>query len=153
MKCPKCDVETKTETYEGVQIDRCPICEGVWLDDGEIRQIIRERERKFTDEEIRAVVGEQSPLSVLPPDEADLYACPKCGEKMEKHDLTGIMVDRCPGHHGLWFDKGEIERAQIMAEQRQNVFTKAERREMAQRSKRGVFAHFLSAIAEPLHLK
>jgi Zn-finger nucleic acid-binding protein len=120
----------------------------VWLDDGEIRQIIRERERKFTDEEIRAAIAERSGVSVPPPGEVDRYPCPRCGKEMEKHDLTGMMVDRCPDRHGLWFDQGEIEKAQIMAEQRQDIF-----RETGSRSTRGVLAHLISTISEPLDLK
>ena len=42
MNCPKCDnVALKAETYESVEIDRCPQCKGTWLDDGEIIKIIR----------------------------------------------------------------------------------------------------------------
>lgn len=153
MQCPKCDVDTKTEKYEGVEIDRCPRCKGVWLDDGEIRQVIREREKTFTSEQIRAVVGDTLPVKVDAPEEADVYPCPKCGENLEKHDLTGIMLDRCPNHDGLWFDEGEIEKVQILAERRQTVFTDKERQEILQRGQRGFLATFLGAVAEVLHLK
>lgn len=36
MYCPKCQsIELKPITYRGVTIDKCPRCEGVWLDKGE----------------------------------------------------------------------------------------------------------------------
>jgi len=34
--CPKCSQKTlEPITYRGVTIDKCPSCNGVWLDDGE----------------------------------------------------------------------------------------------------------------------
>jgi hypothetical protein len=32
MKCPKCGGTLKTESYHGIDLDRCPDCHGVWLD-------------------------------------------------------------------------------------------------------------------------
>ncbi len=43
MKCPACD-ETLTMTErQGIEIDSCPQCRGVWLDRGELDKIL-ERE-------------------------------------------------------------------------------------------------------------
>jgi len=40
MKCPNCE-ETLTMTErQGVEIDYCPKCRGVWLDKGELDKII-----------------------------------------------------------------------------------------------------------------
>ena len=36
MKCPKCGADLKTEHLHGVQVDRCPEDNGIWLDAGEI---------------------------------------------------------------------------------------------------------------------
>ena len=35
--------------------------------------------------------------------------CPKCGEPMEEIAHLGIMVDRCKGCSGIFFDRGELE--------------------------------------------
>lgn len=35
MACPDCAVTLTAETVNGVQVDRCPDCGGVWLDSGE----------------------------------------------------------------------------------------------------------------------
>lgn len=35
--------------------------------------------------------------------------CPKCGAKMEEINLSGILVDKCNGCHGIHFDAGELE--------------------------------------------
>ena len=35
--------------------------------------------------------------------------CPKCGADMSEIELEGIMVDKCVGCEGLFFDRGELE--------------------------------------------
>jgi len=40
MKCPVCDVTLSISAREGVEIDFCPQCRGVWLDRGELDKII-----------------------------------------------------------------------------------------------------------------
>jgi hypothetical protein len=41
MKCPKCGSDLKTESYHGIEIDRCPACRGMWLDAGEAEDLLR----------------------------------------------------------------------------------------------------------------
>ena len=33
--CPKCDKLMEPLSYSGITIDRCPNCNGIWLDKGE----------------------------------------------------------------------------------------------------------------------
>ena len=40
MKCPVCDVALSISSREGVEIDFCPQCRGVWLDRGELDKIL-----------------------------------------------------------------------------------------------------------------
>ena len=40
MDCPTCRVELKITDRQGVEIDYCPRCRGVWLDRGELDKII-----------------------------------------------------------------------------------------------------------------
>ncbi len=42
MQCPRCHGTLKEEIYDEVHIDRCDTCNGVWLDSGELEQIIGE---------------------------------------------------------------------------------------------------------------
>jgi len=39
MRCPKCGQPLYEIDYKGVKIDRCPGCNGVWLDAGELEQV------------------------------------------------------------------------------------------------------------------
>lgn len=40
MNCPTCRIELKMADRQGVEIDYCPQCRGVWLDRGELDKII-----------------------------------------------------------------------------------------------------------------
>ena len=40
MNCPSCNVQLSMTAREGVEIDYCPNCRGVWLDRGELDKII-----------------------------------------------------------------------------------------------------------------
>ena len=40
LRCPKCGHEMKEETREGVTIDRCTFCEGIFFDAGELDQLL-----------------------------------------------------------------------------------------------------------------
>ncbi|MCS6846419.1 MAG: zf-TFIIB domain-containing protein [Anaerolineae bacterium] len=51
MKCPICDVEMRLAERQGVEIDYCPNCRGVWLDRGELDKLIeRSRAAQLWDE-------------------------------------------------------------------------------------------------------
>ena len=41
MQCPRCDGRLFETTYEGITIDVCDKCTGVWLDSGELQQLTR----------------------------------------------------------------------------------------------------------------
>jgi hypothetical protein len=41
MKCPKCGADLRTEEYHGIQIERCPECNGTWFDAGEAEDLLR----------------------------------------------------------------------------------------------------------------
>jgi len=45
MKCPSCATDLVMADRQGVEIDYCPKCRGVWLDRGELDKII---ERSMT---------------------------------------------------------------------------------------------------------
>lgn len=40
MKCPKCDIVLSITDRQGIEIDYCPQCRGIWLDRGELDKII-----------------------------------------------------------------------------------------------------------------
>lgn len=40
MKCPVCTVDLRMTDRQGIEIDYCPQCRGVWLDRGELDKLI-----------------------------------------------------------------------------------------------------------------
>ena len=62
MECPVCDdVNLAISSREGVEIDYCPQCRGVWLDRGELDKIIDR------------VNGGQPAAAAPPPPQQDRY--------------------------------------------------------------------------------
>ena len=45
MNCPACQHELRMADRQGVEIDYCPQCRGVWLDRGELDKIIERSAR------------------------------------------------------------------------------------------------------------
>jgi len=39
MKCPKCGADLNEVIFRGIKIDRCLLCDGVWLDEGELEKL------------------------------------------------------------------------------------------------------------------
>ncbi len=40
MQCPTCNVSLMMTDRQGIEIDYCPQCRGIWLDRGELDKII-----------------------------------------------------------------------------------------------------------------
>lgn len=40
MRCPRCGSMLKLADEQSVEVDYCPSCEGVWLDAGELEQLM-----------------------------------------------------------------------------------------------------------------
>jgi len=48
MKCPHCNVTLVMSDKQGVEIDYCPECRGIWLDRGELEKIIERSAQSHT---------------------------------------------------------------------------------------------------------
>lgn len=44
LECPKCDGKLMESAYEDIKIDVCDTCSGVWLDAGELAQVVDKNE-------------------------------------------------------------------------------------------------------------
>ncbi|MEW6697469.1 MAG: zf-TFIIB domain-containing protein [Bacillota bacterium] len=51
MYCPKCEAPMRQAKKEGVIIDVCPSCRGVWLDSGELEKIMHEAQHEMAEYE------------------------------------------------------------------------------------------------------
>src|SRR5690554_670075 len=56
MQCPHCNVTLMMADRNGIEIDYCPQCRGVWLDRGELDKIIeRSQETRPSEQPARPV--------------------------------------------------------------------------------------------------
>jgi Zn-finger nucleic acid-binding protein len=53
MKCPNCDETLVMTERQGVEIDYCPKCRGVWLDKGELDKIIEKSNTSASNESFK----------------------------------------------------------------------------------------------------
>ena len=51
MKCPQDDTTLAMSDRQGIEIDYCPTCRGVWLDRGELDKLI-ERESRWLEDSV-----------------------------------------------------------------------------------------------------
>ena len=57
MKCPKCGHDLAVEALDGVEIDRCSFCEGVFMDAGELEKLFLQRTQQQRRSVLRKLVG------------------------------------------------------------------------------------------------
>ena len=97
---------------EGVFIDVCPSCNGIWFDVGELETLI---------ENSPVPVGLSQEFDVLQktiqstPELGTLRNCPHCNLVMGKKNykrFSGVIIDVCR-FHGLFLDAQELEKIQL----------------------------------------
>ena len=102
MECLSCRKPLIILESGGVEVDYCTLCQGIWLDAGELELLIpNSQTRSNLSQKIVRFNSEETPRK-----------CPICSNKMEKarFDNNNFLIDRCTAGHGLWFDKGELEK-------------------------------------------
>lgn len=104
MLCPNCKKELIVVERDSIELDYCPFCKGFWFDNREWDLLCRRLELR----EGRPIRDLYSIPKVRTRE--GLKNCPICSKKMEKFLSYGVILDRCPQKHGVWFDEGEISR-------------------------------------------
>lgn len=83
MKCPIDGTELKMAERQGIEIDYCPQCRGVWLDRGELDKIV---ERSAV--EVAPAASRDEPRSHRTPREHEDYY-----RKKKRKSLLGELFD------------------------------------------------------------
>ncbi len=103
MDCPVCREPLIVVERDGIEIDSCPRCRGLWFDAGELDLLAEKAGRVL------------APTEGIPTEKADPgekpRSCPRCDRRMDKTALGSaprVTLDRCGAGHGLWFDQGEL---------------------------------------------
>lgn len=87
MKCPTCpDTALVMTDRQGVEIDYCPQCRGVWLDRGELDKLI-ERDARAAPAPERAGAGRSRPDFV----DSDHHGAPAYRSHRRKSWLSDIF--------------------------------------------------------------
>jgi uncharacterized protein len=107
LMCPKCRKEKmRPETYEGVEIDRCPVCKGLFFDKGELEELLAKDEGNVADTLSFSATSDAM-------DQVRAH-CPRCDKDMDA--VTGpadVRMDVCRQCRGVFLDQGELATLQL----------------------------------------
>jgi Zn-finger nucleic acid-binding protein len=112
MDCPVCTNAMITLELDEVEIDYCTDCGGIWLDAGELEELLGEPVKAT---QLLASFKTDPNCTEKP------RKCPICDKKMRKivvvESQPTLLIDKCAKGDGLWFDNGELhdifDRAQL----------------------------------------
>lgn len=103
MKCPKCESEFESVTYQGIEIERCLGCRGLWFDILEKEDLVQIKGSETID------IG-NSQVGAQYSNQQDVH-CPHCSVEMipmVDKDQFHIKYESCPICYGTFFDAGEF---------------------------------------------
>ncbi len=103
MRCPKCRAEMELLDVDGVQVDRCSECRGLWFDAGEVD--------KLKDRTVAAALDIGNVQIGRQHNTVDHYRCPRCGGhmlRMVDPKQPHIWYEQCAECYGSYFDAGEF---------------------------------------------
>jgi len=104
MDCPKCGHAMEQVSFQGIEVDRCTTCKGLWFD-------LLEHERLSHIPGAEALdVGDPETGALF--NETDRIRCPRCGAgmiRMVDVHQPHIWYESCSGCFGVFFDAGEFK--------------------------------------------
>jgi len=102
VKCPTCNIDLVQTTRDGIEMEACPTCKGMWLTRQELEALEDEIFNFGDDEKGSLMLGS----------EASTRKCPQCGKPMRSfgYRLYHLQLDFCEDGHGYWLDAGEDRR-------------------------------------------
>ncbi len=109
MNCPKCRTEPmKPESYEGIEVDRCQACKGLFFDRGELKGMLGKKLGNTADTLVFSATSDQM-------DHVTAH-CPRCSKDMNAMMGPGeIKIDLCPQCNAVFLDQGELASLQLYA--------------------------------------
>src|SRR6185295_19153392 len=104
MNCPKCQAVMEAVTFEGITVDRCTGCKGIWFDAGEQKQLAEIKGSEAIDTGDVRMGREMNAMTNV--------KCPKCQEvmrQMQDVDQHHITFEACVECKGIFLDAGEYK--------------------------------------------
>jgi Zn-finger nucleic acid-binding protein len=114
MKCPDCDLDLVQGKRDGVEMEICPKCKGMWL----TRQELAQLEDEVFD------FGDAEKGSLTLSSEATTRKCPECGALMRSFEYRfyDLEMDYCEALHGYWLTADEDKRVlEVMKKEEKNL--------------------------------
>ena len=104
LKCPKCELgELIPQAHDGVTIDVCTKCSGIWLHKGELNKMAHPHEGDL----------EYCSTEHIAEDRISDCNCPQCKDvKLKKVNFVSysdIVLEYCSKCEGIWLDRGELD--------------------------------------------
>lgn len=107
MDCLKCEGKLDRVEVDGVLVDQCAVCAGIWFDGGELRRVLGMKSVA----PLRTVAHAQRTQRSKADDEKPAR-CPRChgeGKLVRVASVTSdIHIDTCPVCGGQWLDGDEL---------------------------------------------
>jgi len=105
MQCLKCEGELKTIEVDGLKVEKCELCSGIWFDFGELDELLDAAPIAEFKNEVKNNMGDDN-LKVQ---------CPRCkgnGNMIQVTSLKNpeVHIDTCSVCYGQWLDGGEFEK-------------------------------------------
>ncbi len=110
LNCPSCNSKLNLYKIFGIKFEGCPECQGLFLDQNELRLLKDKTERsswgnlRWMDDEVESI----DKTTFIP----SKTKCPKCTDKRMISTIFGsskIILDYCIDCQGLWLDRGEYQ--------------------------------------------
>jgi Zn-finger nucleic acid-binding protein len=108
LHCPACRGPMELAIERGVEIHRCTSCWGLWLDPGELDELVTPP----LDPQPDIIALRDEMRQVAPPlGEVRYRMCPRCGDPMNRRNygsVSGVVIDEC-NRHGMYLDAREFD--------------------------------------------
>jgi Zn-finger nucleic acid-binding protein len=105
--CVKCNSILDKATFQGLEVDLCPKCGGLWLDRGEIARAAKLPEKELA--HLRNLLTGQPGPPPIPTE--SIAPCPVCPGSLAEVLLGAVHVDYCGKCQGIFLDRGELDDA------------------------------------------
>jgi Zn-finger nucleic acid-binding protein len=107
LQCPKCNAPMRPMQVEQTQVDRCTVCEGLWFDALEERDV---REKESVDR-----LDPPGAVALTSRNDQRRVDCPRCHSPMIRlldRRNRSVSYESCPVCYGKFFDAGEFRAIQ-----------------------------------------
>ena len=109
-ECPGCGAPLHVVQIgpRHTEVDICRACEGLWLDSGELDDLITRP--LIARPNLAAIRRAVRQMRAVPEQTVVYRKCPRCRAIMTRANfgrVSGVILDEC-GKHGIWLDAGEL---------------------------------------------